>query len=46
MGTLMSGTYKVNQMDWFEVVSERGSIEDGKVAEFQVIVKVGFKIAR
>ena len=36
----------VRHMDWFEVVSERGSVVDGKVAEFQVMLKVGFKIER
>jgi len=36
----------IRHMDWFEVVNERGSIVDGKVAEFQVMLKVGFKIER
>ena len=36
----------VRHMDWFEVVQERGRITDGKVVEFQVTVKVGFKIER
>ena len=36
----------VRHMDWFQVVEERGRITDGKVAEFQVTVKVGFKIER
>ena len=36
----------VRHMDWFEVVNERSSIVDGKVAEFQVMLKVGFKIER
>ena len=36
----------VRHMDWFEVVSERGSVVDGKVAVFQVMLKVGFKIER
>ena len=36
----------IRHMDWFEVVQERGSIVDGKVREFQVTVKVGFKIER
>ena len=36
----------VRHMDWFEVVNERGSIVDGKVTEFQVTMKVGFKIER
>ena len=36
----------VRHMDWFEMVNERGCIVDGKVAEFQVTLKVGFKIER
>lgn len=36
----------VHHMDWFEVVQERGSIADGQVQEFQVTLKVGFKIER
>lgn len=36
----------VRNMAWFEVVEERGRIEDGKVAEFQVSLKVGFKLER
>ena len=36
----------VRHMDWFEVVQERGSIADGQVQEFQVTLKVGFKIER
>lgn len=34
----------VRHMEWFEVVSERGRIVDQKVEEFQVTVKIGFKI--
>jgi flavin-binding protein dodecin len=34
----------LRQMSWFEVVEQRGSIKDGKVAEFQVTVAVGFKV--
>ena len=36
----------VRHMDWFEVVNERGRIVNGKVEEFQVTLKVGFKIER
>ena len=36
----------VRHMDWFEVVDQRGRISNGAVAEFQVTVKVGFKIER
>ena len=31
----------IRQMDWFEVVEQRGKIADGKVTEFQVTFKVG-----
>jgi dodecin len=34
----------VRHMDWFEVVQERGRIDSGQVQEFQVTLKVGFKI--
>ena len=34
----------IRNLDWFEVVSERGEIEDGAVAHYQVTMKVGFKI--
>ncbi len=39
-------SHTVRHMDWFEVVEERGRIADGKVLEFQVTIKVGFKIER
>lgn len=31
-------------IDWFEVVSTRGEVENGAVAHFQVTLKVGFKL--
>ena len=34
----------IRNMNWFEVVEERGFIKDGKVAEFQVTVSIGFKL--
>jgi len=34
----------VRHMNWFEVAEQRGFIKDGKVAEFQVTVRIGFKI--
>ena len=36
----------VRHMDWFEVVELRGKITEEKVEEFQVALKVGFKIER
>jgi flavin-binding protein dodecin len=34
----------LRNLDWFEVVNQRGFIKNGKVAEFQVVVKVGFRL--
>jgi dodecin len=34
----------VRHMNWFEVIEQRGFVKDGRVAEFQVTVSVGFKI--
>ncbi|MBI5185718.1 MAG: dodecin domain-containing protein [Nitrospinae bacterium] len=31
-------------LDWFEVVDQRGKIIDGKVTQFQVVLKVAFKL--
>ena len=36
----------VHHMVWFEVVNQRGRIVEKAVAEFQVTVKIGFKIVR
>jgi flavin-binding protein dodecin len=34
----------VRNMQWFEVVETRGHVQDGKVAHWQVTVKVGFTL--
>ena len=34
----------VRHMDWFEVTEQRGHIKGDKVTEYQVVLKVGFKI--
>lgn len=34
----------IKAVSWFEVVQQRGAVKDGKVAEFQVVMKVGFKL--
>jgi hypothetical protein len=36
----------VRQMDWFEVAEMRGRVKDGQVAEFQVTLRIGFKLER
>lgn len=35
----------LKNLDWFEIVEARGAIQDGKVSEFQVKIKVGFRLA-
>lgn len=34
----------LRNLDWFEVVETRGHIREGKVAHFQVRLKVGFRL--
>ncbi len=34
----------VRNMRWFEVIETRGSIDDGKVGQWQVTLKIGFKL--
>ena len=31
-------------LEWFEVLETRGSISDGEVDEFQVTMKIGFRL--
>jgi flavin-binding protein dodecin len=34
----------LRNLDWFEVMSVRGHIADGKVAHYQVTLKIGFRL--
>lgn len=34
----------IRHMRWFEVVETRGNIDDGKVAHWQVTLKIGFSL--
>jgi dodecin len=34
----------IHHMAWFEVTDQRGALKDGKVSEFQVTMKIGFKV--
>lgn len=34
---------RVKNVEWFEVLETRGHVENGTVAHFQVVVKVGFR---
>lgn len=41
---VLEASKTVHHMNWFEVVEQRGAIKDSKVAEFQVTIRIGFKI--
>jgi dodecin len=34
----------IRQMRWFEVTDTRGHLEDGRIAHWQVTVKIGFTL--
>ncbi|WP_250656150.1 dodecin [Alkalimarinus coralli] len=34
----------LHNIDWFEVLETRGHVENGSVAHFQVVMKVGFRV--
>ena len=34
----------LRHMDWFEVVETRGHLQDGKVAHYQVKLKIGIRL--
>ena len=34
----------IHNMQWFEVVQTRGHMKDGKIAHWQVTIKIGFTL--
>ncbi len=34
----------LKNLRWFEVIETRGHVEDGTVAHYQVVIKVGFSL--
>lgn len=47
-GAIRNGIAKaattVRNLDWFEVKEIRGHLEDGKIADWQVTMKLGFRL--
>ena len=43
---VQEASHTVRHMDWFEVAEMRGRIADSNVAEFQVTLRIGFKLDR
>lgn len=42
-GAIATASRKLAHLDWFEVVETRGHIENGTVAHYQVVLKLGFR---
>ena len=34
----------IKHLDWFQVIESRGHVENGRIAHYQVSLKVGFRI--
>jgi hypothetical protein len=34
----------IHGLAWYEIIEQRGHITDGKVTEYQVVLKVAFKL--
>jgi flavin-binding protein dodecin len=43
-GAIAKASKSVRNLQWFEVIETRGHIADGKVAHYQVSMKVGFTL--
>ncbi len=41
---LSDATATVRNLSWFEVREQRGRIVDGKVAEYQIKLQIGFRV--
>lgn len=43
-GAVARANDTLSNVDWFEVDEIRGHIENGKIAHYQVGIKIGFKL--
>jgi flavin-binding protein dodecin len=43
-GAVQEAAKTLRSLGWFEVKELRGRIQDGKIAEYQVMVEIGFKL--
>jgi dodecin len=41
---IVKASQTVHGMSWFEVAEQRGSIVDGKVQQYQVTIRIGFRV--
>lgn len=43
-GAVARAAETINDIGWFEVVQTRGHVENGRVAHYQVVLKIGFHL--
>ncbi len=43
---IQAASATLRHIDWFEVVETRGHVENGQVAHYQVVLKIGFRLER
>jgi flavin-binding protein dodecin len=43
-GAIGKASQTLRNLDWFEVISIRGQIDEGHVAHYQVTLKIGFRL--
>jgi len=43
-GAIGRADHTIDNLDWFEVIDTRGHIKNGKVAHYQVTLKIGFRL--
>ncbi|MGB4812405.1 MAG: dodecin [Methylophilaceae bacterium] len=43
-GAIAKAALTLKHLEWFEVTETRGHIVNGKVAHFQVTLKIGFRL--
>jgi flavin-binding protein dodecin len=43
-GAVSRASSTLSNVDWFEVSEIRGHVENGKIAHYQVGLKIGFKL--
>ncbi len=41
---IVKASQTVHGMSWFEVAEQRGSVADGKVQQYQVTIRIGFRV--
>ncbi|MGL4961830.1 MAG: dodecin [Inquilinus sp.] len=42
-GAVATASKTLRNLDWFEVKEIRGQLKDGKVAHYQVVLRLGFR---